>query len=343
MRTSFRVATATGVLVLLGLCVGARGAQQRPQSSPSAATQPKPGSAVATAPAKPGSASSAAHPVVPPIPLSPAAASRKAWQCLTDGLAEKNYDRRAQAIAALGTIGLRRDALSLIEGGLNDKDVPVRLAAVEVLGTMKSRGSIPKLQVTLDDKSPVVSFAAAQALWAMGDRSGQDFFVQVLDGDRKVSAGLVRKGLHQVHEKLHDPAALAQLGAVQAAGAFLGPAGFGVAAAIEMTKDKAAPARAISARMLADDTTYDGREALRDALQDKSWMVRAAAAEALGVRGSANDISTLAPLLEDDQKEVRYRAAAAIIRSYRSSPGQSGRIVVLPEVAAGRDLPGTAR
>jgi HEAT repeat protein len=296
--------------LLLALCVWARSAQGQP-----AVTQSKPDSIAAASPAKPSPQSSVAPPVSPSAAaISPAAASRKAWKCLTEGLAEKNYDRRAQVIAALGTIGLRGDVVSLIEGGLNDKDIPVRLAAVDVLGTMKSRGSIPKLRAALDDHSAVVSFAAAQALWAMGDRSGQDLFLEVLDGDRKVSSGLVRQGLQEVHEELHDPKALAELGSEQAAGAFLGPAGFGVTAAIELAKDKAAPARAISARLLAGDTSDDAREALREALQDKSWIVRAAAAEALGAHGSLNDVATLVPLLDDQQKAVRYRAAAAIIR-----------------------------
>jgi HEAT repeat protein len=317
MRTDFRVATGTGMVLLLALCVCARGAQQRPASAqPPAVAQPKPGSTAAAASAKPGAAPSVASVVSQDAAtLSPAAASRKAWKCLNDGLAEKNYNRRAQAIAALGTIGLRRDAVSLIEGGLNDKDSPVRQAAADVLGTMKSRGSIPKLRAALDDNSAVVSFAAAQALWTMGDRSGQDLFLEVLVGDRKISTGLVRGGLQQLHEALHDPKALAELGSEQAAGALLGPAGFGVTAAIELAKDKAAPARAISARLLADDTSDDAREVLREALQDKSWIVRAAAAQALGVHGSLNDVTTLAPLLDDQQKEVRYRAAAAIIRA----------------------------
>ena len=304
MRTDFRVVIGMVVLVLLILCVFARSAQQGSASSPAlSGAQPKSDSTETAAPTKPGAAV-----------LSPAAASRKAWKCLKDGLEEKNYDRRAQVITAVGTIGLRRDVVSLIEGGLNDKDAPVRQAAVEVLGTMKSRGSIPKLQLALDDNSAVVSFAAAQALWTMGDRSGQDLFVEVLDGDRKVSTGLVRGGLQKVHEELHDPKALAELGSEQAAGAFLGPAGFGVTAAVELAKDKAAPARAISARLLANDTSDSAREVLREALQDRSWIVRAAAAEALGVHGSLNDVATLAPLLDDNQKEVRYRAAAAIIR-----------------------------
>jgi len=312
MRTFFRSATGMGIVVVLGSFVWALGAQQRPASPPPPpAAQPKPGSAAAA----PGATPSVASAVSPDAAaLSPAALSRKAWKCLNGGLAEKNYDRRAQAIAALGTIGLRRDVISLIEDSLKDKDTLVRQAAVEVLGNLKSRGSIPKLRVALDDSSAVVAFAAAQALWAMGDQSGQYLFQEVLDGDRKVSTGMVRGGLQQVHEELHDPKALAELGAEQAAGAFLGPAGFGVTAAVEMSKDKAAPARAISARLLANDTGDNGREVLREALQDKSWIVRAAAAEAFGVHGSLNDVTTLAPLLDDQQKEVRYRAAAAIIR-----------------------------
>ena len=224
MRTGSRVATGTMMLVLLALCVGA------PDARPQSASPPPMASAQAPGVSPPAAA------------LSPTAASRKAWKCLNDGLAEKNYDRRAQAIAALGTIGLQHGAISLIEGGLNDKDAPVRQTAAEVLGTLKSRSSIPKLQAALDDNSAVVSFAAAQALWTMGDKSGQDLFFEVLDGDRNVSTGMVRGGLQQVHEKFHDPTALAELGAEQAAGAFLGPAGFGVTAAIELAKDKGAPA-----------------------------------------------------------------------------------------------------
>ena len=108
MRTAFRVATGTVMVLLLGLFVWAQGAQQPPASSPPpAVVQPKPGSAAATAPAKQGGTASGASSVSPDAAaLSPAAATRKAWKCLNDGLAEKNYDRRAQATAALGTIGL---------------------------------------------------------------------------------------------------------------------------------------------------------------------------------------------------------------------------------------------
>jgi HEAT repeat protein len=316
MRTDFRIATITGTVVLLALFGSAMGAQQEPASSQaSEVTLTKPNSLAADVPAEPDASASVASSILTESPaFSPAAATRKAWDCLANGLAEKNYDRRSQAIVALGTIGLEQKAVSLIEDGLKDKDVEVRQASAEVLGIMKSRGSISKLQVALDDNAAVVRFAAAQALWAMEDRSGQDLFLEVLGGERKVSTGMVRGGLQHAHEEMHDPKALAELGSEQAAGYFLGPAGYGVTAAIDLSKDKAAPARAISARLLAEDPSADAREVLREALQDKSWIVRAAATEALGVHGSESDVKILAPLLDDQEKRVRYRAAAAIIR-----------------------------
>src|SRR6202451_538637 len=107
MRVGFRVAIGMGMFVLLILCVCARSAQQGPAPSPPpSGAQPKSDSTATAAPTKPGAAV-----------LSPATASSKAWKCLKDGLEEKNYDRRAQVITALGTIGLRRDVVSLIEGG----------------------------------------------------------------------------------------------------------------------------------------------------------------------------------------------------------------------------------
>ncbi len=316
MRAGYRIGTITGMVVLLALFGTAMSAQQGPASSPaSEAMQPKSDSLAEATPIATDSSPSVAPASLPDVSgFSPAAATTKAWGCLTDGLAEKNYDRRSQAIVALGTIGLQQKSVSLIEDGLKDKDVEVRQASAEVLGIMKSRGSISKLQVALDDNAAVVRFAAAQALWAMEDKSGQDLFLEVLGGERKVSTGMVRGGLQHAHEEMHDPKALAELGSEEAAGYFLGPAGFGVTAAIDLAKDKAAPARAISARLLAEDASTDAREVLREALQDKSWIVRAAASEALGVHGSVSDVKILAPLLDDQEKRVRYRAAAAIIR-----------------------------
>ena len=53
---------------------------------------------------------------------------------------------------------------------------------------------------------------------------------------------------------------------------------------------------------------------LDDALQDKNWAVRAAAAEALGKLPRQGQVSQLAPLLDDDKEAVRFMAASSILR-----------------------------
>ena len=171
----------------------------------------------------------------------------------------------------------------MVESRLQDKSYIVRQAAVKALGEMKSRGSIPKLRVALDDNSPVVSFAAAQALWAMDDYSGASIFVQVLEGDRKPMPGLIDSQWHDMQQKLHDPIRLAEFGAAEAAGAFLGPGGFAVTAVENLAKDKTIDVRALSARNLSRDFGPQGpRSGSENALQDKSWIVRAEVADALG-------------------------------------------------------------
>ena len=237
-----------------------------------------------------------------------------AWNVLEEGLAQKDADKRATATSALGDIGLRADVVRFIESGLEDKDYRVREVAVATLGSLKSRSSIAKLRVALDDDSPVVSFAAAQALWAMGDRSGASIFIQVLAGDRKVAPGIIREHWHDMKHKLDSPKELAAFGAEQAAAVFLGPGAFGVIAAEELMKDRTAGVRALSAQLLGSSTGPAAREELRSALSDKSWVVRARAAEALGHNGTLQDVENLLPLLDDGHAAVKYKSAAAIVR-----------------------------
>jgi HEAT repeat protein len=244
----------------------------------------------------------------------PAEASAASWACLREGVSNKNSDHRTQSVYALGTLGVQPETVSLIEARLQDADSFVRQAAAKTLGDMQARESVPKLHAALDDKSAAVSFTAAQALWRMGDESGTSILAQVLAGERGVSPGLIHTEWHDMHEQLHNPTSIAEFGAVQAAGAFLGPAGFGVAALEELAKDKTAGVRAISAGMLGDGRDPGDRVLLEDALKDKSWLVRAAAAQALGQAGDQSDIEKLMPIMNNSHPAVRYKAAAAIVR-----------------------------
>jgi HEAT repeat protein len=260
----------------------------------------------------------ASNPTAAPTNTPQAAAAPKAradaWKCLMDGVANKDFDQRSQAIIALGTIGRRPEVVRLVEQGLGDTNSTVREAAAVTLGLMKSRTSIPKLRAALDDDSAAVGFIAARALWEMGDKSGESILIEVMEGDRKASAGAVHNGLNQFHEKLHNPVALAELGAETTTGILFPPAGFGVMVVSEMTKDKASAARAISAQALGDSNDAEAHEALREALEDKSWVVRTAAAEAFGQHASQDDIAMFASMLDDSHYQVRFQAAAAIVR-----------------------------
>ena len=244
----------------------------------------------------------------------PAEARAAAWTCLREGVSNKNADHRTQAVYALGTLGVQPESVPLIDAMLQDTNSFVRQAAAKTLGDMQARESVPKLHAALDDKSAAVSFTAAQALWRMGDESGTSILAQVLAGDRGVSPGLIHSEWHDMREQLHSPTSIVEFGAVQAAGAFLGPAGFGVAALEELAKDKTSGVRAISAGMLGDGTDPGDRVLLEEALKDKSWLVRAAAAQALGHAGDQSDIEKLMPMMDDNHPAVRYKAAAAIVR-----------------------------
>ena len=72
--------------------------------------------------------------------------------------------------------------------------------------------------------------------------------------------------------------------------------------------------RALSAGLLASGTDSGDRVILEQALNDKSWLVRAAAAEALGYAGDESDIDKLRVMMDKGHPAVRYKAAAAIVR-----------------------------
>ena len=101
----------------------------------------------------------------------------------------------------------------MISEALRDKEEAIRVLASASLGDIKARSAIPQLQDAMDnDKSPQVSFAAAQSLWKMGDRAGRDVFYEVLDGERKVKPSLLKSKMHEARMEMHDPKALALIG-----------------------------------------------------------------------------------------------------------------------------------
>jgi len=248
-----------------------------------------------------------------PVMLLATDAESSAWDLLNHGLADGGTARRIQAVTALGSIGPTTHVVDLLQVGLTDKEITVRMTAAAVLGEVQAKAAIPRLRQALDDVSAEVNFAAAQALWKMGDQSGREILWGVLEGERKTGPGMIQGEVRDVKNKLHNPAALAKIGINEAAG-LLGPFSMGVWFAEELMKDKGATARTLTARLLATDPDPRSIHELEINLNDKSAAVRAAVARAIGQRGSRENIPQLEPVLEDANEGVRLMAAAAIVR-----------------------------
>jgi len=236
------------------------------------------------------------------------------WQILTSGATDHNSMRRAEAIAALGTMAPSPGVLRLVDKALDDKDSSIRQLAAMNLGQMRARRSIPRLKKALNDPSPEVSFAAAKSLWNMGDHSGRDVFIRILSGEKSSSSTVIKDEVEATKKKFDDKRKLAIIGATEAASSLFGPAGWGIKIMEEVTRDRSASARAMSAILLSHDASLDGLRELQDALSDKNWIVRAAAAQALGTSRHRDQIQYLRPLLDDDKPAVRFMAAASILR-----------------------------
>lgn len=244
---------------------------------------------------------------------------KTAWDVLRTGLTEKNPERRRQAVTAIGSIGLDNDAIQLVESALRDSDSLVRQTAAAELGQMKARQSIPALKTALDDEWPEVAFAAAKALWDMGDKSGLDLIEDVLTGQQKSNEGGVKGALRDAKRKLRDPKAVTVMGLKEASGILLGPFNIGIIAAEQVFKDGATGGRILATIMLAQNCDAESVRLLEwSTINDKSWAVKAASAKALGQCSNRDAIPTLEQNLSDSNEAVKCMAAGAIIRLSRN-------------------------
>lgn len=250
-----------------------------------------------------------------------------AWDTLQKGVDDGDAKRRVTAISAIGTIGAEPEAVKLVVRGLEDKSADVRQTAAATLGQMGAHDTIARLKALLDDESPQVSFTAAKALSDLGDSSGRDIVQAVMAGERSDRPGKLHSALADAKHRLR-PSQLALMGAKEGAGVFFGPAGTVIDAVQEAMeeskKDTAAPGRAAAAAILAKDPDPYSLILLEWGLGDKNWAVRVAVAKALGVRGSRLTIVKLSPLLSDDHHEVRYMAAASMVKLNLKAPNPSG-------------------
>src|SRR5271154_1988364 len=240
-----------------------------------------------------------------------------AWEVLKLGLTEKNVDKHRQALTAIGSIGPTQQGRELVEQAMKDDSAPLtREPAPAVLGQMNAPESIPALKAALEDPEGEVQFAAAKALWDMGDKTGRGLIEDVLTGQQKTTEGLVNGTARKAQRKMHDPKGIAILGLKEASGAVLGPFNLGVVATEQAFKENAsAPGRTLAVAVLSEDCDVETMRLLDWAfMNEKSWAVRAAAAKGLGKCGNADTIPRLETALSDSNVAVKAMSAASIIR-----------------------------
>jgi HEAT repeat protein len=236
------------------------------------------------------------------------------WAMLMNGANSEKFRDRSDAITALSILRTERKAIAVVANALSDKEETIRVLAATTLGDMKARPAIPKLREAIEDPSPEVSFAAAQALWKMGDRSGRDIFYDVLDGQRKVKPGLIKSKMREARKDMHDPKALALIGVNEVSGAFLGPFSMGVSMAEEYAKNNGTSVQALCAELLALDDSRRTTEELTYALGDANWTVRATAARSIARLNYRGAMGSLKDMMQNDKSQpARFAAAAAII------------------------------
>jgi len=143
----------------------------------------------------------------------------------------------------------------------------------------------------------------------------------LLTGERKSGDGLISQQV----STLKNPREMAKIGISEGVG-FIPFAGIGWDAWRTMHKKDPNPVRAVAATLLAHDPDPASAKALVKATNDKDWIVRAAAVEAIAQRGDPSLLPKVETRFYDKNSKVRYSAAAAVIRlSGAGGPSKTAR------------------
>lgn len=235
----------------------------------------------------------------------------QAWMLLEAGLQQKRAGQRAAAVRVLGLIPEDPHATELAEKALKDPKAPVRAAAADALGQMHATGANAELRAALNDKQLPVVMAAAHALHLLNDPACYEVYYEVLIGERKGDSGMVAQEM----EVFHDPKQVAEMGIGEGIG-FVPFAGIGWQAVQTIMKDKKKGTAAKAALISALATDPDPRTDLLlvKTTQSPAWVLRVASLEAIAKRGNPALVLEIAGLLDDSRNEVKYTAAAVVIR-----------------------------
>jgi HEAT repeat protein len=250
----------------------------------------------------------------PPAP-PPTPEENRANLILNEGLGNKNPEIRKQAVAALGLIGPREPYLSQIAAALSDKDVYVRLSAIASIVDLKDKGTADLLYKALSDSTPEVSFAAAKALFGLGDPRGRTAMLAILEREAKTQSNFLTAQKRDTLRLVHIPKGMMMFAIKNGIGFAPVPGlGEGVSSLQDLLADSGVSGRATTAVLLANDRSPEVLAALKEALSDKDASVRAAVVHSLAVRNDPSMLPLIKEQFDDSSQAVRLRAAAAYLR-----------------------------
>jgi HEAT repeat protein len=214
-------------------------------------------------------------------------------------------------VRVLGLLPDNDRATQLAQDALQDPKPEVRVAAAIALGKMRAAGSVTQLKKALSDKEFSVVLAAAHALRELKDPACYEVYYAILTGQRKSGEGL----FEQETEMFRNPKELAKMGFEQGIGyvPYVG-IGWDAVRTIMKNRSEGSPVKAAAASSLASDPDPRTAAALVNATHDRNWVIRVAALQAIAERGDPTASGKIEPLLKDSKLEVKYTAAATIVR-----------------------------
>ena len=265
-------------------------------------------------------------------------ATNSSWAVLETGRGHKSSTQRVGAIRVLGLIPDDPHAVELAEAALKDKNGSVRTAAATSLGQMHAAGANASLKEALNDKNLSVVMAAAHALRLLNDPACYDVYYEVYVGERKNNSGMIAQEM----QILHNPKQLAQMGFNEGIG-YVPFAGIPWGALQTIMKDRKSGTAAKAALITALATDPEGRTGrlLVTTSQNKNWVLRLAALEAIAKRGDAALLPGIEPRLSDSRREVRFAAAATIIHLDDVAKAQSATGTKIAQ-ASSAEIPPTS-
>jgi len=232
---------------------------------------------------------------------------QQAWAILKQGAIDNAAAKRAKAVHGLG-LASGRSAQAICEQALGDPDKNVRAEAATSLGKMNAISARPKLRACLDDKEILVVLACTNSLYLLKDPMAYEVYYALLTQERKSSKGLIQSQLDTLRDRKQMETLAFETGI-----GFVPYGGMAWQAIKTINHDDASPVRAMAAERLANDPDPKSEQALADYLADKKIKVREAVIEAIVKRGDPALLKTVIELLDDDNENVRFDAAGAVI------------------------------